>query len=251
MENKWKSVEKDGMPEEGRELKVKAYSRYVQNGKFVVIDGCWRYTRQNEFTTVHPDFITHYCYIDPEPDEVDERDGEIEAKLLNIARSNRGKINNIKQIALINRADINTLNSISKIEGAVIDALINKVSELKAKQAVYSGELTPEPAEDPKPLTLADCEVGMELEWIANGEILKIKEIDQYKVYFTSGTWDWHGGLHNYRIHKPEPKLEPEYDLESVTTWLDSQGYDIIEKLHWKEIRESIVNLLSIVDCKK
>ena len=251
MENKWKSVEKDGMPEIFRLMNFRFESgedefRCIHDGKNWLsenVDSGWSVV---DFAT-----ITHYRYLNPKPDEVDEKDGKIEAKLLNIARSNRGKINNIKQIALINREDINTLNSISKIEGAVIDALINKVAELKAKQAVYSGKLTPEPAEDPKPLTLAECEVGMELEWIANGEILKIKEIDQYKVYFTSGTWDWHGGLHNYRIHKPAPKVEPEYDLESVTTWLDSQGYDIIEKLHWKEIRESIVNLLSIVDCKK
>jgi hypothetical protein len=261
------------------------------------------------------DDIVQYCYLDSKPDEVDEIRAKIESKIMDIARSNRAKLNDIRQISLINRADINTLNSISEIEGAVIDVLLNKVIDLKSQvienttsitsliallqmngvmdriepaedpkeededektfitninskkipllteAAVNCGiviwfekpskhmtfnrdgyvsmhtrckdlgkgclsdfwreverinpsfwKLTPEPADDPeKPLTLADCKVGMELECVVNGDILTISTVDkkERRIDFTTGDYETEKHLHNYRIHSPaeDPKV--------------------------------------------
>ena len=272
-EQEWRSVAKDGLPEEGRmfEVIMKSWAEsrggtYKRSGNLLLLNNGTDLIA----SAYSLDDIAQYCYLDSKPDDVYEIGARIEAKIMDIARSNRAKLNNIQQISLINRADINTLNSISEIEGKVIGVLINKVSELKSQVIENTTSITSliellhmngvmdriEPEEDVakkelvhknkhthfladndktpdgfmldntqnwsrdwndvtcpdclrgKPLTLADCRVGMQLVSDEHPDPEAITEI-QSTYIVTPNHFIPDTSLKHWRIHRPveDPKV--------------------------------------------
>jgi hypothetical protein len=165
----WKSVAEDGLPEEGRNMQVKAYYKFVQEPTYLFIDDIWRCEHKGIWNNVlNPDYITHYRYID-EPEQITESP---KFKMLKM------------------RHDIDNLAFM-----------------LKEHCESHPESVTVKGFED-SPLTLDQCEVGMELECI------KYPSIPNAIIENISGSYiDTHSfripksGLKSYSIHKPAPAV--------------------------------------------
>jgi hypothetical protein len=229
-DHNWKSVAEDGVPDEGRVVKVRG-DGVACECVYKIENGEWKVMISSSWTNSISESITHYSYID-EPEQETESP---KFKMLKM----RHDIDNLA-FMLKEHCESHPESVTEKGFGEVVHHL--RVKEKRVVPAAcgywhphhhsvnWANVNCPEcleckpfekPVEEP-PLTLDQCEVGMQLESLLGNGVYRIVDIVDSFIKLKdpiSGSFPVpESAIKHWRIHKPAPAVVHYVESEDVAT---------------------------------